>query len=95
MFSKMFPSTVSYVREKVGHTFKNVNDWSGEESVKGKVIVVTGACSELGTMLVTQLSKRGANVIMTSENLIKAANIADEIQLGNPNSNLVSKLTLV
>lgn len=61
-----------------------------EQSVRGKIIIVTGANSGLGKVTTLELAKRGATVVMACRNLIEGQNALNEIEKLTASNKLVS-----
>ncbi|XP_076035430.1 retinol dehydrogenase 12-like [Oratosquilla oratoria] len=53
---------------------------NSKASMKGKVVLVTGASAGLGKEVARDLAQRGARVIMACRNLAKANKVAEEIR---------------
>ncbi|XP_076035011.1 retinol dehydrogenase 12-like [Oratosquilla oratoria] len=53
---------------------------NSEASMKGKVVLITGASSGIGKETARDLLRRGARVIMACRNLSKAARVAEELR---------------
>jgi NAD(P)-dependent dehydrogenase (short-subunit alcohol dehydrogenase family) len=60
-----------------------------ENSVKGKVVIVTGANSGLGKSTAFEMAKRGATVVLACRNLDEGQRAVNEIKARNASGTLV------
>jgi len=61
-----------------------------EESVRGKVVVITGANSGIGKEVALQMAQKGAIVVMACRDLDKGEEARTEIQKKTNSKNIVS-----
>ncbi|RWS30978.1 dehydrogenase-like protein [Leptotrombidium deliense] len=66
-----------------------VTKYSGDETLEGKTVVITGANCGLGKEAATQFAKRKADVIMTCRDLEKCLKSRVEVVLKSGNKNVM------
>ncbi|CAG7816303.1 unnamed protein product [Allacma fusca] len=84
----MTGTLVSLLKNRIGHEFLDFEDHSNEESVEGRVVVITGANSGLGKVVCGQMVARGATVIMACRDMAKADSVSSEIKSIFPTAQL-------